>query len=231
VRYVELARAESPRGEVVLREREDEDGTGVPVLELRVNGVFVMDSAETSTEQALATAALSHVEDPRAVVVAGLGLGYTARQVLTDQRVERLAVVEVEEALVGWMRDGTVPHGPAFLADERLVVVTADVRQAMAEAAPATYDLVLLDVDNGPDFLVHTSNAPLYAPPALTAARSALAPGGLLVVWSSHVAPSLLAALREVAQDDDVREDVVEVEREGRALRYALYSLARPPVC
>jgi hypothetical protein len=90
---------------------------------------------------------------------------------------------------------------------------------------------VLLDVDNGPDFLVHTSNAPLYAPPALTAARSALAPGGLLVVWSSHVAPSLLAALREVAQDDDVREDVVEVEREGRALRYALYSLARPPVC
>ena len=55
-----------------------------------------------------------------------------------------------------------------------------------------------------------------------------LAPGGLLVVWSSHVAPALLAALREVAQDDDdVGEDVVEVEREGRALRYALYSLAR----
>ena len=29
--YVELARAESPRGEVVLREREDEDGTGIRV--------------------------------------------------------------------------------------------------------------------------------------------------------------------------------------------------------
>jgi hypothetical protein len=42
------------------------------------------------------------------------------------------------------------------------------------------------------------------------------------------VAPALDAALREVAGDgDEVGEDVVEVEREGRHLRYALYSLAR----
>ena len=30
MRYVELARAESARGEVVLRERDDEAGTGGP---------------------------------------------------------------------------------------------------------------------------------------------------------------------------------------------------------
>ena len=86
---------------------------------------------------------------------------------------------------------------------------------------------MLLDVDNGPDFLVHASNASLYEPHGLAAARAALRPGGLLVVWSSHVAPVLDAALREVAgEGDEVREDVVEVEREGRRFRYALYSLA-----
>src|SRR3954452_12602740 len=161
--YVERARAESHRGEVVLRERREAGAPeGPAALELRVNGVFVMDTVETATEQQLARAALAQVAQPRAVLVGGLGLGFTAQEVLADRRVEALVVVEVEEALVGWMRDGTVPHGPVLLADPRLSVVTAEVRQAIAEGRPATYGLVLLDVDNGPGFLVHQANAEIY---------------------------------------------------------------------
>ncbi len=146
--YVEIARAESERGELVLRQRHEE---GAPsALELRANGVFVMDTQETSTEQALADAALELVEDPRDVLVGGLGLGYTMHRVLADSRVERCSVVEIEPALVDWMRDGTIPHGPALLADERANPVVADIAAAVGEAADASYDLVLLDVDNGP---------------------------------------------------------------------------------
>ena len=174
--YVEIARAESERGELVLRERRDEGAP--PALELRANGVFVMDTVETSTERALAAAALALVEEPRAVVVGGLGLGFTMHEVLADPRVERCAVVEIEQALVDWMRDGTVPHGPALLADERVVVVDADVAVALAEARPASYDLVLLDVDNGPGYLVHEQNAgALHARPSSSAAAAALRPG------------------------------------------------------
>src|SRR4051794_1068909 len=153
MRYIELARATSERGEILLRERHDDEDAGTPVVELRVNGVYVMDTQETSSEEALARTALAHVDDPKAVVVAGLGLGYTAHSVLTDPRVERLAIVEIEDALVEWLRDGTVPHGPGFLADQRVRVVVADIRQAVAEAREK-YDLVLLDVDNGPAQLV-----------------------------------------------------------------------------
>jgi spermidine synthase len=202
VAYVDLARATTDRGEVVLRERRDLDAAGEPtgpvVIELRVNGVFVMDSLETSTEQALATAALAEVEQPRAVLVGGLGLGFTARAVLADSRVERLVVVELEEALVAWMRDGTVPHGPGFLADERLTVVTADVRQALAEAPPGSYDLVLLDVDNGPGHLVHDDNADVYEAPFLRVVAAALRPGGAVVVWSADEEPALRRELAEV---------------------------------
>ena len=69
--YVEIARAESDRGELVLRERRDDGASSV--LELRANGVFVMDSAETTSEVALAAAALELVADPRDVLVGGLG--------------------------------------------------------------------------------------------------------------------------------------------------------------
>ena len=198
--YDELARAESERGEVVLRRRRDPDvgASAVSVLELRVNGVFVMDTVETSSEKRMAEAALSQVESPRAVVIGGLGLGFTLHEVLADHRVERLVVVEVEEALVQWMRDGTIPHGPAYLADERVTVMNADIRMAMAEATPAAYDLVLLDVDNGPGYLVEDDNAAVYQETFLAQVAAALRPGGTVVVWSAAEATELAEALETV---------------------------------
>ncbi len=228
--YVEVARAESERGEVVLRERRDpENPDGPHALELRVNGVFVMDTLETSTERQLAAAALARVDDPRAVVVGGLGLGFTLREVLADKRVERVAVVEIEGALVRWMRDGTVPHGPGFLADERVQIVEADIRTAIAEATPEAYDLVLLDVDNGPDFLVYEDNAEVYGGPFLTQVRDTLRPGGTVVVWSSSESDALRGTLREVFGDAAaIPYDVALTQPEGRSRdeQYWLY-LAR----
>lgn len=194
--YIEVARSETERGELVLRERRE---PGSPTaLELRANGVFVMDTFETSSEQALADAALELVEEPRQVLVGGLGLGYTMHRVLADRRVERCTVVEIEESLVSWMRDGTIPHGPGLLADERAHPVVADITVAVEEAADDTYDLVLLDVDNGPGYLVHDSNAAVYREPFLRHARRLLRPGGALVIWSADRSAELEETMRGV---------------------------------
>lgn len=216
----EIARAASERGELVLRRRYD--GT----LELRANGVFVMDTAETSTERALATRALALVERPAQVLVGGLGLGFTLEAVLADERVQRCTVVEIEPALAGWLRDGTVPHGPALLADPRADVVVADVAVALRQSAPAAYDLVLLDVDNGPGYLVHDANAGLYEAPALTDARRAARPGGQVVVWSAAEAPELAATMRRVF--GEVEELPYAVRLQTREETYWLYA-ARVP--
>ncbi len=217
--YVEIARAESERGELVLRERRPENA---PVsLELRANGVFVMDTLEVSTERALATAALELVDNPRAVVVGGLGLGFTMHEVLADSRVERCAVVEIEQALADWMRDGTIGHGPALLADERVTVVIADIAVALAEAKPASYDLVLLDVDNGPGYLVHDTNAALYQAPFLDTARAAIGPGGALVIWSAAEAPALADTMRSVFGNAEARP--YDVVLQDRSEQYWLY--------
>src|ERR1700759_388549 len=121
-----------------------------------------MDTAEHASELALADAALSSVPDPRRVLVGGLGLGFTLDRILGDRRVEHVDVVEIEPALVEWMRDGTIPHGRQLLADAPARVVVADLVHALAEAGHTAYDVVLLDVDNGPGQLVHEGNAAIY---------------------------------------------------------------------
>lgn len=217
--HVEIARAESPRGELVLRERRVDGGP--TALELRANGAFVMDTVEVSSERALAAAALALVGDPHAVLVGGLGLGFTMHEVLGDRRVTRCVVVEIEEALVRWMRSGTIPHGPALLADRRVSMVVGDVAVALSEAGPASYDLVLLDVDNGPGYLVHDANASLYKTPMLVSARAALRPGGVLAIWSADEAPQLEAALGAVFASVEARP--LEVLLQGRDEHYWLY--------
>jgi spermidine synthase len=217
--YVEVARASSARGEVVLRRRTDPDApSGAPaVLELRVNGIFVMDSLETTSETALARAALAQVESPRTVLVGGLGLGFTAHEVLSDKRVEHVVVAEIEDALVRWFRDGTIPHGRPFLADERVSISVADVQQLVEESPPDAFDLILLDVDNGPDFLVFEANAGIYESSFLERVRLALRPGGALAIWSSTESLRLAETMELVfgncaAEDHPVvlqgREDV-----------------------
>jgi len=218
VDHVEIARAESPRGEIVLRERREPNGP--TVLELRVNGVFVMDTLETTSERALAEASLALLDSPESVLVGGLGLGFTMHAVLADPRVTSCTVVELEQSLVDWMRDGTIAHGPALLADERLTVVVGDVAMALAEARDSAYDLVLLDVDNGPGYLVHDANEALYKEPFLLAAHRATS--RLLVIWSAAEAPQLAAALEEVFGNVEVTAHPVRLG--DRDEHYWLYA-------
>ncbi len=216
-----LARTDTPAGEVALRRRGE-------VVELIVNGRFAMDSLDPSTEIMLARAALGRHRDPGRVLVGGLGLGFTTRAVLADRRVRAVDVVELAAPLISWARAGLVPQIAGLEGDPRCRLHVADVADVLAgRCGPAgPWDLVLLDVDNGPQFLLHEANAGLYAVPGLALARARLAPGGALVLWSSDPAPELMASLEQVAgPGDSVEEAPTPLTREGRELVYVLYSL------
>jgi spermidine synthase len=185
----EIARARSERGELVLRRRED------GALELRVNGVFVMDDQETSSEELLASAALEAVRRPERVLVGGLGLGYTVRALLADSRLGQVIVAEIEPDLVAWMRSGLVP---SILDDPRVGVVVGDVRAVVTDLPDASVDAILLDVDNGPDFLVYNENSAIYTSDFLATCRVKLRAGGVLTVWSSSASAALESAVTTV---------------------------------
>lgn len=226
VRWVTLAREQCAVGEVALRRRDS------GVLELVVDGAFAMDTVDVSTEVELARAALSLHPTPRRVLVGGLGLGFTARAVLADPRVEQLDVVEVAEPLVRWARSEQVPELAGLESDGRCRLHVADVADLLARPAPPAgeWEVILLDVDNGPDFLIRPVNARLYGREHLEVAMGRVAPRGLLLVWSSHRSPGLLATLGEVADQlgGTAFERVLEVSREGRTFDYAIYGLSRP---
>jgi spermidine synthase len=221
VEHEVVAQAASERGEVVVRRRSDDS------LELRVNGVFVMDTAETTTERALARATLDQVGRPHRILVGGLGLGYTVRELLADDRVGHVTVAEIEPAVVGWMRDGVLP-GADLLADPRVDVVVDDVRAVVRAHAAGAYDVVLLDVDNGPDFLVYDANAAVYESPFLAQCRRVLTgpgtdtAGRALAVWSSTRSAQLETAMRRVF--GACQAVPVPVDLQGRDERYWLFT-------
>lgn len=218
-----VKRATSPRGELTLSRRDDGS------LTLRVNGVFVMDTAETSTERELARAALDAVQVKHTlrVLVGGLGLGFTLHEILLHQRVTEVVVAEIEPALVEWHRQGLIDHpsamtrsGCKLLDDSRVRVEVADVRTVVAQSQPGRFDVILLDVDNGPGYLVYDDNAAIYGQTFLQACRAALTPGGVLAIWSADWSAELLDGLKFVFAD--VSELAVQVQLGSRLTTYHL---------
>ena len=201
-----LARAETPAGEVVLRRRD-------AVVELVVNGVFAMDSAEVSSELALADAAGS---PPGNVLVGGLGLGYTASRLL-DAGADLVRVVELAEPLLDWARDGLTPELARLASDPRVELVAGDI----AEQVIGGWDAILLDVDNGPGFLIHDHNRRVYGEDFLRGCLRALTDGGRLVVWCESESPELASTLEQIA--GRVELITVPVARQGHTFDYALY--------
>ena len=119
-----------------------------------------------------------------------------------------------------------MPPLAGLLDDRRVTVTVADVLHLVPALPTGSLDLLLLDVDNGPGFLIHPANAGVYRRDFLAAAVTALAPGGVLGVWSADPAPQLADELTAACGWVDAVP--LDVERDGRAFTYTVYLAGRP---
>jgi spermidine synthase len=147
----------------------------------------LMNSRLSGSEQALATLTCDRIRDVSAprLLIGGLGMGFTLRAALAvlGPRAE-VIVAELIPSVLAWARGPMAGVFGDCLSDPRVSVRVADVRDVIAER-PATFDAILLDVDNGPEALARKANEALYDARGLKAARSALRPPGVLAIWSS----------------------------------------------
>jgi len=202
-----LERAMGRSGELILR-RSGAD------LEIILNGTFLISTANAASSVALIAAALPFLrsadrarrtEDPSrqrgggsvphsnsthrqrlGVLIGGLGLGFALDAALAETGVGMVTVAEYEPAIVDWFRTYGGDRAARFAEAEltgRARIVIDDVADVMHDS-PDAFDVVVLDTDNGPDWLVREGNAGLYDETGLALAHDALRSGGVAAFWS-----------------------------------------------
>ena len=146
-------------------------------------------------------------DNPR-ILIGGYGMGFTLRAALARMGDSGQAVVaEISDKIVEWARGPMADLTGECLSDPRLDLKICDVAALIDDANDGTcakFDAILLDVDNGPDGMVRDANNRIYSRTGIAKARDALAPGGILSVWSA--APDHAFRRRM----EDVRLDVEE---------------------
>lgn len=206
---------------------------------IQIDGYDLMSSRAHGSEDELARLALSEVRTGGGagsrVLVGGLGMGFTLRATL-DALGERsssgkgaeVVVAEAFEAVVEWNRGPLAHLAGRPLADPRVRVVVGDVAERLAEVGEETvaFDVILLDVDNGPEAITLEENARLYTDRGLARAYRALAPGGALAVWSAHDDPRFAQRLRRAGFRTKTHR--VSERHGGKGGRHTIFVAARP---
>jgi len=180
-RWELLGEAEAPDGTEMRLMRHDREYV------IFSRGRILMSSRMHGSEAALAALACERAKTAEApsVLVGGLGLGFTLRATLNLLPHDAAVVVaELVQAVVDWNLGPLGPLAGDPLRDRRTRLEVGDVGHLLA-ASRSRFDVILLDVDNGPEAFVSSGNVGLYGDPGLAAARAALKPGGVLAVWSA----------------------------------------------
>ncbi len=174
------ARVPEDAGELRLMKRGAE-------FSIMLGATELMNSRRTGSERALGTIGCRRLREAAhsAVLVGGLGMGFTLRAALAELAAgSKVTVVELVPAVVEWARGPMAELFGDCLGDPRVVVHEGDVGEIIRRSRSA-FDAILLDVDNGPDGLTQAANDRLYDLEGLGRAWRALRPNGVLAVWSS----------------------------------------------
>ncbi len=225
--YEDIDRDETPLGELTLRRYTAE--TGEVGYEIRLGGNFLMATHGAHSERAMAEMARERLQGAATglrVLVGGLGAGHTLRAALDLPGVARVVVAEIGARMVEWNRRYFAEANGGAVDDPRVDVRVADLHDVLREA-PGSFDLLLLDVDNGPGWLAAEGNEALYEAEGVRDCRAALRAGGVLAVWSPGPNERFRATMAGVF-DDVEAIDTTAIGRELGEPGDVIYLATRP---
>ena len=163
---------------------------------IRANGFELMNGFCHDSETALGTiaAGLAPAREPR-ILVGGLGLGYTAAALVEALGHNgTITVAELSGAVIDWfhrhVRATVLPN-----SCDNLTIVRANIADLLM--AEERYDVIVLDVDNGPEPLVTSRNATLYSAQGLKKLQTCLSADGVALLWSGFESPAFEAVAEQ----------------------------------
>ncbi len=155
---------------------------------IKVTGGFeLMSTRKHGSEDALGTLPCKKLKNPEnaQVLIGGLGMGFTLAAALQSVGAQaKVTVAELIPAVAEWNRGPLGEYSGFPVHDSRSHIEIVDVCDLIKDH-PAAYDVIALDVDNGPEGLTQGSNNWLYSEEGINTARTALRPGGVLAYWSA----------------------------------------------
>ena len=178
----------------------------------------LMSTRMRGSEEALATMTLERLQGVRAprLLIGGYGMGFTLRAALAGIGPQgHVTVAELVPEIIAWARGPMAEVAAGCLDDPRVTLRMDDVADAML-LAPEPFDAILLDVDNGPDGLVRAENNRIYSKSGLHNARRALAPGGVLAIWSAAPDPKFTRRLQDVGFEVEEVEVRARIDKNGK---------------
>ncbi|MEO8551185.1 MAG: spermidine synthase [Kofleriaceae bacterium] len=178
-----LATVTTREGALQLRQR------GPREFLITIDGRVLMTSEEKTSEKAVATLACAELRDRKAprVLIGGLGMAYTVRAALDAlPRAAKVIIAELTAEIETWNRGPLAPLTNTAVADPRVTVVIDDVAKVIATARPGSFDAIVLDLYEGPHHAGKRPNDPFYGHAALQRSFTALAPGGVIAIWSEE---------------------------------------------
>lgn len=187
----------------------------------------LMSTRMRGSEIALATMTCARLRDRAAarLLIGGYGMGFTLRAALAELGAgAQVDVAELVPGIIAWARGPMAALTAGCLDDPRVTLIDGDVGRVIT-AARGAYDAILLDVDNGPDGLTRAANDSLYSMRGLASARAALAPGGVLAIWSA--APDNVFARRLADSGFAVDEQAVRARENGKGPRHVIWFATR----
>jgi spermidine synthase len=187
----------------------------------------LMNSRRHGSEETLARLACRHAaarQRPQ-VLIGGLGMGYTLAAALDVLGAgSRVEVAELVPAVVLWNRGHLGHLAGQPLRDDRVVVREIDIA-ILLQTSESVYDVIVLDVDNGPDGLTRPQNDWLYGASGLAAAHGALRPQGVLAVWSAAPDKAFTTRLHRVGFEAEAIR--VPIQGRGRGGRHTIWIARR----
>jgi spermidine synthase len=179
-------------GELALYRQNDHPGGAMFMI--RVNGLELMNGLGHQSETRLGQMAVEVARVPAPhILIGGLGLGYTLAATAAALRgAGRITVAELSPKVIEWFDR----HVSASVLPERpgnLTIVASDIGAFIKRKDIGPFDVIVLDVDNGPEALVTPQNANLYSAAGLQALARKLTPDGVILLWSAFEAPAFVA--------------------------------------
>ncbi|WP_254913736.1 spermidine synthase [Sphingobium sp. Z007] len=193
---------------------------------IRFRDTELMGNQVRQSEEALAILTCKRLtrSDSR-ILIGGLGMGFTLGAALKSlPATAAVTVSELLPAIVEWAKGPLAHLFHDYLADPRVTLKMGDVHDAIDQET-AGYDAILLDVDNGPDGLIHIANERLYCNWGLRAAHAALRPQGILAIWSAYPDDAFVDRLERARFD--VEEVYVAVVIDGESAHHTIWFATR----